>query len=165
MNGTINRQIFITADIPAPIAKVWEAWTTTEGCNTFFAPSCKIKLKVGGAFEMYFTSGNKPGLRGGEGCTILAIQPERMLSFTWNAPADMPTIRAQFTHVSLYFDKIDDSSTKLTLIHDGWGTGEEWDTAFQYFQYAWGGVVLPRLVHRFKIGPIDWDNPNAFRRD
>ncbi len=163
MSESTNKHILITNDIPAPIADVWDAWTTPNGCKSFFAPSCKIKLKIGGAYEMYFMPENKAGLRGGEGCTILAIQPQRLLSFTWNAPADMPMIREQFTHVSLYFERIDDSSTKLTLIHDGWGTGEEWDTAFQYFQYAWGGVVLPRLARRFKISPVDWDNPNAFR--
>ncbi len=163
MSNTPNRHIYITSDIPAPITDVWDAWTTAEGCKTFFAPSCKIKLKTGGAYEMYFSHEPKAGLRGSENCIILAIQAEKMLSFTWNAPMELPAIRAQFTHVTLYFDKLSDTTTKVTLIHDGWGVGEEWDAAFQYFQYAWGGVVLPRLAYRFKIGPVDWDNPNAFR--
>lgn len=163
MSDLTDRRIFITTEIPAPCHEVWDAWTTPEGCQSFFAPSCKLKLKIGGAYEMYFIPDNKSGLRGSEGCTVLAFQPERMLSLTWNAPADMPTIRSQFTHVTLYFEAIEDSATKLTLIQNGWGIGEEWDKALQYFQYAWGGVVFPRLVRRFKIGPVDWDNPNAFR--
>ena len=29
--------------------------------------------------------------------------------------------------------------------------------AFEYFERAWGQVVLPRLRYRFERGPIDWD--------
>ena len=44
----------------------------------------------------------------------------------------------------------------VTLTHDGWGVGEEWDQAFDYFTNAWRDIVLPRLKRRFALGPIDW---------
>ena len=46
-----------------------------------------------------------------------------------------------------------------SLTHDGWGEGDEWDKAFEYFTEAWIDVVLPRLEYRFRVGPVDWDNP------
>lgn len=140
----------------ATIQDVWKVWTTEEGCATFFAPACRIDLRVGGSYEMYFSPGAKPGLRGGEGCTILAIENESVLSFTWNAPPEMPEIRAQFTHVTVYLEAESERRTRLSLIHDGWGVGELWNRAFAYFDKAWGEIVLPRLQQRFISGPIDW---------
>lgn len=143
--------------IHAPVSEVWRAWTTHEGCTSFFAPACRINPVVGGAYEMYFMPDADIGRRGGEGCTILAMQKEKLLSFTWNAPPQLPDIREQFTHVSLYFDEMD-GQTRLLLVHDGWGVNELWDRAFAYFDRAWGDIVLPRLQRRFDEGPIKWDS-------
>ena len=49
--------------------------------------------------------------------------------------------------------------TLVRLSHIGWGNGEDWDRAFAYFDQAWKDIVLPRLEHRFKSGPVDWSNP------
>jgi uncharacterized protein YndB with AHSA1/START domain len=145
--------------IPAPVSQVWEAWTTEEGAKTFFAPECRIDLRVGGAYEMFFDPSAPAGERGGEGLTILAIQPEKLLSFTWNAPPHLSEVRGQLTHVNLRFGSIDEGKTELKLSHDGWGEGGQWDEAFEYFTIAWGDVVLPRLKYSFEVGPVDWENP------
>ena len=93
---------------------------------------------------------------------MMVIDPKKMFSFTWNAPLDMPFVRSQLTHVILKFTEIEKDKTKLTLIHDGWGDGEEWDRAYDYFIRAWNNMVLPRLLYRFEVGPIDWNNPPKF---
>lgn len=142
--------------IPAPLESVWQAWTTEAGVRTFFAPQCAIDLRPGGRYEMYFDLEAPPGSCGGEGCVMLAIEDQAMLSFTWNAPPELPSIRSQRTHVTVYFTSIDPAKTKVTLIHDGWGSNEDWQRARKYFMRAWGEVVLPRLEKRFIIGPIDW---------
>jgi hypothetical protein len=46
--------------------------------------------------------------------------------------------------------------TRLRFTHLGWGEGADWDKAYEYFDHAWGAVVLPRLKHRFEKGPLDW---------
>lgn len=153
----MERRITQTISINAPVSEVWKAWTTEEGAKTFFAPECSIKLQVGGAYEMYFDPTGPKGERGGEGLTILALQPERMLSFTWNAPPSLPEVRGQLTHVTLYFQEEGENQTSLQLIHDGWGEGGQWDQAFEYFTRAWKEVVLPRLQQRFETGPVEWD--------
>ncbi len=73
-----------------------------------------------------------------------------------------PRIRGQKTHVSVYFNKIDENNTEVNLIHDGWGDDEEWNKVFDYFDRAWGKIVLPRLKYRFENGPVDWKNPPKF---
>ncbi len=152
-----ERAIVGEALVPASIEAVWEAWTTERGAETFFAPKCNIDLRPGGAYEMLFDLEAEPGDRGGEGMIVLAVQPAKMLSFTWNAPPDMPSVRGQMTHVSVRFEGLEPGRTRVTLRHDGWGEGEEWDAAYAYFQRAWNEVVLPRLTRRFAEGPVDWD--------
>ena len=158
----MQKQIEFQVIISAPLSNVWNAWTTEEGAKSFFASECLIDLRVGGAYEMYFDPSAPAGERGGEGLTILAIQPEKMLSFTWNAPPSLPEVRGQLTHVTLYFQDTDENQTSLHFIHDGWGDGGEWDLAFDYFTRAWGEVVLPRLKYSFEMGPVDWENPPEF---
>jgi len=155
MDRSINYEI----TLPALLSEVWRAWTTEEGAKTFFARDCNIDLKPGGAYEMLFNKDAPPGEQGGEGMIILAVQPEKMLSFTWNSPPYLPEVRGEMTHVTLRFSEVNQDETLVTLVHDGWGEGEEWDKAFEYFIIAWGDVVLPRIQYRFEVGPIDWDDP------
>ena len=152
---TILGEVVVDADAN----EVWDAWTTEEGIKSFFAPGCNVDLKVGGLYEIFFAPDNPPGQRGGDGMRLLAVEPGSMLSFTWNAPLHLPNVRKQRTHVVIRFADAGDGRTKVTLRHDGWGEGEEWDRAFEYFEEAWNDAVLPRLVYRFSVGPVDWDNP------
>ena len=150
---------FISVEVPveAGVVEVWRAWTTEAGVKSFFAPCCNIDLRVGGAYEMLFDLEANPGLQGGEGMIITAMQAEKMLSFTWNAPPHLPDVRGQMTHVVVRFMPTGVNQTTVRLIHTGWGEGGQWDEAFNYFQRAWSGVVLPRLQARFVNGPIDWE--------
>jgi uncharacterized protein YndB with AHSA1/START domain len=154
-----ERAIRESVVVDGGLDEVWDAWTTEDGIRSFFAPACSVELRVGGPYEMLFDLEAEPGSRGGEGVRILAIQPKTMLSFTWNAPPHMPGVRRQFTHVTLRLDPIGTRRTKATVNHGGWGTGQEWDQAYEYFTRAWRDVVLPRLAYRFSVGPVDWSNP------
>ena len=153
------RAIDIAIDINAPVSEVWRAWTTREGICSFFAPDCHVDLRPDGPYEIYFDPEAEPGQRGADGMRVLAVQPEQMLSFTWNAPNTMPEVRQQRTHVTIYMRCVDENHTRLRLVHDGWGSGGVWDRAVDYFIRAWERVVLPRLKYRFEHGPIDWTQP------
>jgi uncharacterized protein YndB with AHSA1/START domain len=157
--GGVGRVIHGEVVVPAPVAEVWQAWTTEEGAESFFAPRCHIDLRPSGAYEMLFDLQAEPGSQGGEGMVIMAVQPPRMLSFTWNAPPSLSAVRGQRTHVVVRLFETETGTTRVTLRHDGWGDGGEWDRAFVYFSRAWNDVVLPRLKHRFEQGPIDWSAP------
>ena len=105
---------------------------------------------------------NEPGAHGSEGMFVLAVQPKTMLAFTWNAPPDLPTVRGQMTRVIIRLRAVDAAFTVVSLRHDGWGEGGEWNAAFNYFEGAWKRVVLPRLKYRFGVGPVDWSHPPHF---
>jgi uncharacterized protein YndB with AHSA1/START domain len=147
----IDKQVVVAA----PIEEVWKAWTTREGIRTFFAPDANVDARSDGPFEIYMNPYAAPGTRGADDMRFLAVQPPRMLSFTWNAPPYYPEIRSQRTLVVVRLRPIDDKSTEVTLRHMGWGEGEKWDAVFTYFDRAWG-TVLGNLRKRFTDGPIDF---------
>ena len=153
-----GRAVIAEVEVPASLEDVWDAWTTEAGVCTFFAPACRIDLRPGGAYEMLFDLDAEPGLQGGEGNQVLALQPRAMISFSWNAPPELPTVRRQRTHVCVRLAALGPRRTRVSLRHDGWGKGGEWDKAFEYFERAWNHVVLPRLRYRFEHGPIDWNH-------
>jgi uncharacterized protein YndB with AHSA1/START domain len=141
--------------VPAGAADVWAAWTTREGIVAFFAPDAKVEPRPGGAFEVYINPYAEPGLRGADDMRFLALQPMRMLSFTWNAPPSLPEARAQRTVVIVRLEPQGERATRVALHHVGWGDGGEWDRAYAYFDRAWGNV-LGNLKKRFETGPVDW---------
>ncbi len=154
-----DRALKMEIEINAPVQKVWWAWTTSEGLKTFFAPSNKIEFRVFGAYDFHFNPNAEAGGRGAEGNIILAIQSEKMLSFTWDAPPKYPDIRKQRTSVVLRFIKLSENRTKLLFTQTGWGEGKDWDEVYNFFIPAWGGQVLPFLKYSLEHRPIDWNNP------
>ena len=137
----MEKHIFKEAIIPGSISNVWNAWTVKEELIKFFAADAEIELQIGGKYEMYFLLDNPPGLKGGEGNRVLSFVPQRMLSFTWNAPPQYPNVRKEKTWCVLFFDKLDANSTKICFYQFGWKDGEEWDQVYNYFLEAWNYVL------------------------
>jgi uncharacterized protein YndB with AHSA1/START domain len=137
---------------------VWNAWTTNEGVRTFFAPDSDIELSIGGKFEILFNSKEHEGVRGSETCKVLSYLPEKMLSFSWNAPPEFPNVRnGEKSWVVVEFTSLSDTKTKVLISHIGWREGEEWEQVYQYFYRAWKSVCY-WLWWRFEHGTLDWTN-------
>lgn len=117
-----HRVIREEAVVGARVEEVWNAWVTEEGVKSFLAPACNIDVYVDGPYEIFFDPGAEPGA---EGVRILAFEPRKMLSFTWNAPPELPEVRKERTHVVIGFEEFPGDRTKLTLTHDGWRGGKE----------------------------------------
>ena len=141
--------------VKAPVDAVWNAWTTTEGVKSFFAPDARIEARPDGPFEVYMNPYAQPGMKGADDMRVLAVQDGKMISYTWNAPPSLPEARAQRTVVIVRFKPAGEGETQVTMTHLGWGDGGEWDKAYAYFDKAWD-TVLGNLQKRFVSGPIDW---------
>ncbi len=147
--------IELTVSVKAPLSEVWKAWTTTEGITGFFAPEAQIEARPDGDFHVFIDPYAEPGMKGADDMRVLAIENEKLLSFTWNAPPSLAEARKQRTVVILRFAP-EESSTKLTLNHVGWGEGGEWPKARAYFARAWP-FVLKNLQQRFETAQRkDW---------
>ena len=140
--------------VPAPVEKVWQAWTTSAGIESFFAPEAVVEPRPDGRFSIHIDPYAPPGMRGADDMRVLAVQENRLLSFTWNAPPHLPQARAQRTVVIVRLAP-EGAHTRVTLTHVGWGDGGQWDDAHKYFDRAWGNV-LENLRKRFAEGPVDW---------
>jgi uncharacterized protein YndB with AHSA1/START domain len=152
-----EKAIVYEIEINESAVEVYKAWTTKEGLQSFFAPECKIDLKMFGDFHIHFFPENPIGSKGAEDEKILSIQENKMLSFTWGFPPSLITLREnQKTVVLLRFNDLGNGKTLLIFTQSGWGEGAEWDKGFDYFKSAWKDVVLKRLIQRFEDGPIDW---------
>ena len=115
----VSKQVVVAA----PVAAVWEAWTTREGIVSFFAPDAEIDARVGGAFHIHFDPFGAPGQKGADEMRFMALQAPTMLSFDWNAPPHLAQARAQRTFVVVRLKALDTASTQVSLTHTGWGDG------------------------------------------
>ena len=145
-----------TIRLPSGPLEVWDAWTTETGIRGFFAPDCRVDIRPDGPYEILFNPDAPPGERGAEGMRVLAVERPGFLSFTWNAPPSIPSIRAQRTWVEIRIAGTE-SGCQLTLTNGGYGDGADWAAARDYFRRAWGEVVLPRLELYLTGGPVVWD--------
>src|SRR6266850_3288743 len=85
--------------VAAPVASVWQSWTTKAGIEAFFSPQAEIDARVGGAFHIHMDPLAEPGMKGADDMRYMALQPMKMLSFDWNAPPSLPEARLQRTFV------------------------------------------------------------------
>src|ERR1700681_3477050 len=91
----ISKQVVVKA----PVEAVWNAWTTTEGVKTFFAPDGLVDARPDGPFQIYMNPYAQPGMKGADDMRVLGVQDRKMISYTWNAPPSLPEARAQRTVV------------------------------------------------------------------
>ena len=132
--------------IDAPRTEVYRAWPDAEAFKAAYAPESEtlranIELAVGGRYEWLFD-----GETGSNGCQVLCYLPDEMVAFTWNAPPTLST-RGTPTWVVVRLADADDSGTRVTLTHAGFGQGEDWDATRAYFDKAWDHVLSQFTAH------------------
>ncbi len=136
--------------VQASLDEVWHCWTTSEGIASFFSPDSRIELRLGGAYELYMSmkEPDESGKRGSEGCRVLSFVPGEMLSFEWNFPPAVPTLRKSGakTHVVLRFFDLD-GSVRVRFSQLGWQEGDDWKAGYDYFDRAWSWVLQNLKKH------------------
>jgi uncharacterized protein YndB with AHSA1/START domain len=144
LDGFIRKE----AEIAAPLPEVWDAWTTEEGVR-FIAEGAWIDARPGQPYEWYFSLAAPEGSRGGEGNTVLALDPKDWIAFEWNAPPDFPEIRKQKHQVLVQLAPTSAGRTHVVLTSLGFGTGQGWKDVHAYFDNAWD-MVLGQLRVSFE---------------
>jgi len=134
-----ERPVVVERTVAAPPHEVYRLWTTSEGIAQFLGPTAIVGPGIGGPYEYQFLDDAPDGLRGGEGCRILALEPDRLVVFTWNSPPGFAT-RGQHTWVVLSLQPID-GGTHVRLAHWGHGVGPDWEANREYFTSAWERVL------------------------
>jgi len=142
-------QLVIEVEIPAPVAEVWKAFSTSEGLSTWLFPNATVDLRSGGDWLVHFPGGSTGG------GTIVSFVPEKEIVIAALAPDKFPQVRAARTHAVFQFEARG-NSTVVRLTQTGWQRGEEWTRAYEYL--AGGDAQLLASLHkRFVDGPVDWE--------
>jgi uncharacterized protein YndB with AHSA1/START domain len=130
-----------TVEVDKPLDDVWRMWTTKEGVQSFFAPQARVELRPGGSYEMHFNPNAPEGKKGSEGTIVIAYVPKEVFVFSWNAPGTFGKLRDEHTWVTLRFESVSPTKTRVKFTHYGFGQGEEWAKVHQYFEKAWDFVL------------------------
>src|SRR3984885_1833917 len=143
-----EKVLMIQVTVPAPLAEVWKAFTTSEGLSTWLTPGAVVDLREGGEWTAHFPGGSTGG------GTILSFVPEKELVVSALAPDKFPAVRAARTRAQFNFEARG-GSTLVRLTQTGWKEGDEWVKAYEYLTVG-NAQLLATLHHRFVSGPIDW---------
>ncbi len=147
------RAITLQVDIATSRAELFRLWTTTAGVKVVFpGADARIDARVGGAYCVIFAPEVDPSgdSLGTNGCVMKELVPDSRVVFEWRGKPDMPAMNARPfpTKVTLDFQETAAGRTHVTLKHDGFGNGPEWDAGYSYFEGAWKSV-LDGLTERF----------------
>ncbi len=151
---TIELDVLVEADA----ATLYRMWTTSDGVRTLFpGADALIGDAVGGEYRVAFDPSHPDGtVNGTAGCRILELVSGRRAVFEWRGPAWATEMNATplptFIEVDLEPVAGRDGVTSVSLRHHGYGTGEGWDRAFEFFAAAWSRT-LDGLQQRFAAQP------------
>lgn len=91
-----------TVVLEAPIQKVWNTVSTSEGISLWFMPN-DFEPKVGHKFHIQSPFGPSP-------CEVIEVDEPNKISFSWDTDGWIVT----------FLLKALDDKTEFTLIHSGW---------------------------------------------
>jgi uncharacterized protein YndB with AHSA1/START domain len=120
-----------TIVINAPIQKVWDQVSTSEGIEAWFMPN-DFKPEVGYKFHIQSPFGPSP-------CKVTEVDPPNTLSFTWDTDG---------WFLSFILKELGDK-TEFTLIHGGWKpadeivgkAGEKASVIRERMSHGWTGIL------------------------
>lgn len=144
------------AELDAPVAAVWKAFTDASEMKQWMVPLVEIDLRVGGLMRSNY---NADGTLGDENTIenrILAFEPECMLSIrAVKAPKDFPfaDLIAETWSV-MHFEPLSPNRTRIRLVGMGYGEGKQWKQMRDFFQQG-NQWTLDRLrEHLAKTYPV-----------
>jgi uncharacterized protein YndB with AHSA1/START domain len=121
-----GRSIEMEVTIDAPAEAVWDALSTGVGMERWFAPSARVKPGKGGSVFVSWGGGVE-----GEG-RIEVWEPNRRIA--WSEPAGSGQVRFM---VDFELEARAGGTTKLRLVHSGFGEGANWDEHYDATKAGW----------------------------
>jgi len=134
--------IVINREFNAPLQRVWHAWTEEKDLTSWLTKKATVRAELGGSYELFWEPEN-PERNSTLGCKITALEPEKLLRFTWRGPPQYAHLMnvgdPPPTFVVVKFEN-NNGMTKVHFEHDGWGEGKDWTNARSWQEKAWLGA-------------------------
>jgi uncharacterized protein YndB with AHSA1/START domain len=147
--GSLEPIVF-EAIVNAPVERVWDAFTTKAGMESWMAATGDIEPRVGGRMRTSYRKGADLDGETAIHQTILSIDPGRMLSYrTVKSPAGFPFAAAiGQTWTVIYFEPVEGGRTQVTVKMLGY-SGEAESQKMRAFFEVGNKATLDALVKRF----------------
>ncbi len=145
-----NDSLVTEGVVNAPVAAVWNAWTTSSGLKSWLAPHADTDLRIDGLMRTNYDPKGSLGDPGTIENKILAFEPERMLSIrVAKAPETFP-FKAKIGEMwtVLYFQSTPDGKTLLRIVGLGFGSDQESLKMKEFFKQG-NAFTLTQLQKRF----------------
>ncbi len=141
-SGIMDKIIYRSVRLKCNPAKAFEMFTVNKHLEKWLTQIADVEAKVGGKYELFWNPEDKEN-DSTIGCKILAIQPNRFLSFEWKGTKQfkhfMNDVRP-LTNVVAFFSPTNEG-TEVHILHTGWRETEDWNKAFEWFERAWTMVL------------------------
>ena len=123
-----DRTIELTRTIDASSPIVFRALTDPGELSRWWASSAESDARTGGAFSYGFEFDDASRNHTYRG-VYHEVVPNERVSYPWQGALGE-------TRVDVSLRPAGDG-TELTLVHSGWGTGDDWDAAVQLHEQGW----------------------------
>ena len=155
-------------EVPASVAEVWEALTTTEGIRSWAVPVAEVDFRLGGVWESSYRLDARIGDPENIRNRFISYLPMRMISLqAVQAPPGFPhpeLLSELFSVIEL--EELAPDRVRVTISGVGYRPGPGYDAIYRQFD-AGNAWSLEQLRKRFVEGPVDWQKvlgPAAPRR-
>ena len=144
--------------VAAPVAKVWDAFTTDKGFTSWAVPVAHITLGNDGMMESSYLPTAKIGDPDNIRNQIVAYVPERLLVIhNVHVPKSAP-FKPEFIdkiRTVVEFQDLGDGRTRIVESGVGYGEGADFDAMYKHFSDG-NAEEFADLVKYLVGGPVDW---------
>ena len=133
--------IQIKIEIDCDIHRGFNLFTIDSLLESWLTKKAEVQLEVGGKYELFWEPENRDA-NSTVGCKITGFEKDKYIAFDWKGPVQFQHFMNSsdpLTHVIVFFSakRNDPKKTIIHLFHTGWGKGDEWRQARDYFENAW----------------------------
>jgi len=126
----------LSLTIPMDIKDAWKLCTTNEGLKRWIAPVVAIDMKVGGSLKTNYDENKSIGDSTSIRLGIINYLENEMLTLKVNLNNTFPPeVRSGDENLQEIIQFVDAGKGKTKIISSmiGWGQGDKWDQAYDFF--------------------------------
>lgn len=125
--------------VKAPVARVWEAYTTSQGWEAWAATVAKVDFQVGGEIRTTYTPGSSVDGEDAIVQHVLNFVPEKLITLQAEVSDQWPDVlkeREKQMYNVILFQRLDGESTKITSYGMGYKDTPELRAMLDFFKQA-----------------------------
>lgn len=139
-----------TVTLEAPLAEVWEAYTTTEGWKAWVAPHAEVELAVGGTIRTNYVPDAQLGDEGTNRLEVVSYVPQELLILRSDVSQNWPDVmKKDADHLLnvITFHDLGEGRTRLRVLGTGYTKSAEMRELLGFFEEANARLLLGLVKH------------------